>query len=295
MADQKSYEHQLIAIEKLKNYIIAHLNDDLNLEKLSKIAHYSPFHLQKIFKQLVGESPKQYIGKLRTEVAIKHLILKPDTPIQAIAKMCSFSSASVFARYIKKATNHSPEQLRLLPFNKQIKILQSINPDSKIRKNAPLLEHKSDALTINTCFVKQTQGIFTTSVMHSEAAIKQAFIELKNNVTDTGLLNDKCTFYGLVSPHQGSEYTCFLALENITNRRLKHNTTSITEGIYATYKVTGGFHDSMKALHYFYENWLPKSAYKLSGISGFESFEQDPTKLNYNKLNRRVFIPLSTK
>ncbi len=54
-------------IRKVLAYIQEHLAEDLSLEKLSGIAFFSPFHFQKIFSHYIGESPKQYIMRLRLE------------------------------------------------------------------------------------------------------------------------------------------------------------------------------------------------------------------------------------
>lgn len=48
-------------IQDLCRYIETHLDESPSLEELSKRAHLSPFHLQRVFKKAVGVSPKQYV------------------------------------------------------------------------------------------------------------------------------------------------------------------------------------------------------------------------------------------
>lgn len=292
MAEKRTSDQQIFAVEKLKNYISNNINADLTLDKLSQVVHYSPFHLQKVFKELVGKTPKQYINSLRAEFAIKHIILKPKTPLQEIAKLCSYSSASVFSRFIKKAIQLSPEQLRLLPFQEQVLVLHRLTPENKPLKTSQQLLAKSNDLIINTCFIKETQGIILNGQMQNDVVLKQTFTQLKTTSIESNLHCTKSTFYGLISPDHRGEYTCFLALHNSDFSNTKLNKASIKGGLYATYNVTGGFHDSMKALHFFHSNWLPTSGYKLSGISGFESFGQDPTLIDYTKLKRKIYIPI---
>ncbi len=55
------------------NFIFKNLKEELSLEKLASTANYSAFHFQKIFKQVIGESPKQYIIRLRLENAAHSL------------------------------------------------------------------------------------------------------------------------------------------------------------------------------------------------------------------------------
>jgi AraC family transcriptional regulator len=53
------------AVNTVSNFILNNLNAKLSLEELAKVANYSPFHFQKIFKQVTGESPKQFITRSR--------------------------------------------------------------------------------------------------------------------------------------------------------------------------------------------------------------------------------------
>ena len=48
------------------------LNERLSLNDLSMIAHFSPFHFQRLFKHYIGESPKQYTKRLRFESILLH-------------------------------------------------------------------------------------------------------------------------------------------------------------------------------------------------------------------------------
>lgn len=60
-------------INKILHYIQQHFNEPLNLNSLAAQANYSPFHFHRLFKQQVGEAPKQYILRLRLERAAKDL------------------------------------------------------------------------------------------------------------------------------------------------------------------------------------------------------------------------------
>jgi transcriptional regulator GlxA family with amidase domain len=46
-------------------HIQAHLDEDLSLEVLSAKASLSPAHFQRTFQALVGETPKNYVARLR--------------------------------------------------------------------------------------------------------------------------------------------------------------------------------------------------------------------------------------
>src|SRR3972149_1241739 len=103
---EKEYKSRIDAVI---DYILKNLNNDISLQALSNVANYSPYHLQKIFKQVIGKTPKQYIIKLKIETSLHLIIIHPHKSIIEIATECGFSSPSVFSRAFKNYFGVSPE------------------------------------------------------------------------------------------------------------------------------------------------------------------------------------------
>lgn len=53
------------AVRRMQAYIQAHLNDPITLSQLAGVAGYSPWHSDRLFKQLTGKAPFDYIRSLR--------------------------------------------------------------------------------------------------------------------------------------------------------------------------------------------------------------------------------------
>ncbi len=70
-AYQKEYIHR---INKVIDYIEAHIDGDLSLEILADVASFSPFHFHRIFSAFVGETLNDFIKRLRIEKAASLLI-----------------------------------------------------------------------------------------------------------------------------------------------------------------------------------------------------------------------------
>ena len=51
-----SRAHHLRRVNAVIDYIEAHLDEDLSLENLAAVAHFSPFHFHRIFTGYVGET-----------------------------------------------------------------------------------------------------------------------------------------------------------------------------------------------------------------------------------------------
>src|SRR5882762_5047940 len=101
-------------INEVINFILKNLTDDLPLEKLAKVANYSPFHFQKLFKEVVGESPKQYIIRMRLETAAHFLIMHRYKSVTEVSLDCGFSSPATFARAFKNYFDITAEELRTI-------------------------------------------------------------------------------------------------------------------------------------------------------------------------------------
>ncbi|MCP4607140.1 MAG: helix-turn-helix domain-containing protein, partial [Planctomycetes bacterium] len=83
-------------------FINENLSGNLNLEHIAQAAHFSPFHFHRIFAALVGETPHEFMNRIRLERAANMLIKMPSFSITEIALACGFSSSATFARAFKK-------------------------------------------------------------------------------------------------------------------------------------------------------------------------------------------------
>ena len=52
---QQSRKEYFQRINRVVDYIDAHLDEEHSLENLSQVAHFSPFHFHRIFRVLTGK------------------------------------------------------------------------------------------------------------------------------------------------------------------------------------------------------------------------------------------------
>jgi AraC family transcriptional regulator len=87
------------------------LGDDVSLGRLARRAGWSPFHLQRAFQSLVGETPKQYTQRLRLERAAATLLVGTDT-VTDVARSTGFRSHEVFSRAFRRRFGCAPALYR---------------------------------------------------------------------------------------------------------------------------------------------------------------------------------------
>lgn len=92
-------------------HIESHLEADLSLEALSKVASMSPFHFQRRFQMVLKESPKRYVQRLRMEKAAFWLRYFEDS-ISEIAIRVGFANHETFVRAFRRFFGLTPSEFR---------------------------------------------------------------------------------------------------------------------------------------------------------------------------------------
>lgn len=92
-------------------HIQANLDQDLSLAALSAKAGLSPFHLQRLFRTVIGETPKQYTDRLRLERAAFRMCIHECT-LMEIALDCGFQNHETFSRAFRRRFGRTPRGYR---------------------------------------------------------------------------------------------------------------------------------------------------------------------------------------
>jgi len=100
-------------INKVFDYIENHIDHPFTLAELASVASFSKFHFSRIFQALVGETPFQFILRVRLEKAASLIRMSPQNTLSDIAFQCGFSDISIFSRNFKSHFGVSPSQYRM--------------------------------------------------------------------------------------------------------------------------------------------------------------------------------------
>lgn len=98
-------------VNKVKSYVISHLDGDTSLYALSVHVHLSPEYLLRVFKKKEGITILQYINDLRLAEA-KRLLKETDMQTKEIAGQLGFTSAGYFGRFFKSRLGITPNAYR---------------------------------------------------------------------------------------------------------------------------------------------------------------------------------------
>ena len=98
-------------LERVMEFIDAHISEDLTIDTLANEVYLSPFHFARAFKAATGSAPHRYITDRRIERA-KALINEGRLPLADIAYICGFSSQAHLTRWFKRIVGATPGAYR---------------------------------------------------------------------------------------------------------------------------------------------------------------------------------------
>lgn len=139
------------AVQRMQDYIAEHIGEPLTLHKLAQAARYSPWHASRMFKDLTGKTPFEYIRYLRLSKAALRL-RDGSERIVDVAFDFVFDSHEGFTRAFSKQfgvtpsyySKHSPPVKLFMPFRVRDYYL-------RLLKGVDTVSSKSNA---NTVFVQ---------------------------------------------------------------------------------------------------------------------------------------------
>src|SRR5450631_371729 len=153
-------------MQRVLDYIDRHLDGDLDLETVSRVAAFSKFHFHRQFTATFGLSVHRYVQLARMKRASHRLAYRDDESVTDIAMDAGYDAPDAFARAFRQRFGQSPSSFRKSPDweswlaafgpldNARSKLMQKTftTDDVTIRDVPPtpvaIMQHRGDPATI---------------------------------------------------------------------------------------------------------------------------------------------------
>ena len=109
--EESSHDRNYKKLRAVLSYVEKHYTEKIQISELSEIIHVCDDRLIRLFKEVTGETPIEYIMNLRIEAAIK-LLSTTELSIADIADQTGFGSATYMTRVFKQKLNTTPGKYR---------------------------------------------------------------------------------------------------------------------------------------------------------------------------------------
>jgi len=122
---QESYNFETYsksyAVKRIIKYLNENYENKISLEQIAQNMYLSPVYISKIFKEETGESPINYLIKIRLEKAKEILLEENSGSIKSIANQVGYDDVYHFSKLFKKYYGLSPLYYRKRAMNNRSK------------------------------------------------------------------------------------------------------------------------------------------------------------------------------
>ncbi len=92
-------------------YIYDHFMEPVKVTDLARVCHFSESYFRKVFVEMKGISPLDYLHSIRIRHACRMLLNSTDT-VRVIGEKCGYTSTTTFERNFRQRTGMLPSQWR---------------------------------------------------------------------------------------------------------------------------------------------------------------------------------------
>ncbi|MFC5525330.1 GyrI-like domain-containing protein [Rhodanobacter ginsengisoli] len=249
-------------MQRVLDYIDQHLDDDLDLGAVSRVAAFSKFHFHRQFVATFGLSVHRYVQLARMKRASRRLAWNDAESVTEIAMDAGYDAPDAFARAFRQRFGQSPSSFRKSPDwapwiaafgpldNARNKFMQIIftHDDVTIRDVPPMpvamIEHRGDRATLGTTIERF-----------------KAWCKAEGLSPETGR-SSLMVFRSERCPANPADYSMDLCVG--TDRPIEMNDEGMKAGLIpggrcAVLRYPGNTNNLEPAALYLYRDWLPDS------------------------------------
>ena len=279
MHHQENYNDRL---NRVLDFVYAHLEDDLSFDRLADVACLSPYHWSRIYSAMRGETIVATIRRLRLQRAADRLA-NSDLDIGTVAARAGYSSTDTFGRAFKDAFAMSPAAYREQGSHAAFKAAHAASDASTF------------PVTVEHLPERRCAGIdHTGSYMEIDHAMGRLFTELDARHA----LPAQPAMIGVFfdDPDLGPEAelrsrACLPVADSVTIDAPLVETV-LRGGPYAKLSYKGPYADMRGAYRWFLGVWLPASGYEPDDAPIFEAYLNDPREVPQSELRTDIHLPL---
>jgi AraC family transcriptional regulator len=279
-------------IGRAQRYIRLHLDEALTLTGLAREAGSSSYHFERLFLAYTGETPFDFLRRIRLATALRMLQEDPEGAITEIALSVGYETPSAFNKVFKKLLEMSPSNFRNLGKEKQYDVIYRLSRP-RIQKEITM------NLTPNFEFVTrptthyvflERRGPFSEI---APGAWNDMFPLIGGQIDQSGIV-EHLGLSGMDKTKMGEDamlYQAGVAVGNAPAKPLKGlQCKTIKGGKYARFLLTGPYAHIWVAFRQIFRT-LAESKVELREEFCIENYLNDPKETPEDQLLTELLIP----
>ncbi len=297
MIEKKDLNSEYIfRINRTIDYIESNIENPMTLEELATVANFSKFHFSRLFQSIVGETPFQFILRVRLEKAATFILNNNNESISEIAYKCGFSDISIFSRNFKNYFHVSASQYRANKSNNSNLSQQDSNRHQCDEKSTPYFCPELQTIKWRTNMklnkgveVKELPKMTVAYIRHigpyqgNDKLFESIWNKLFSWAGPRGLIGGK-DFKSLVVYHNDPNVTIddklrmsvCITVPPETKVEGEVGKMNIEAAKYVIARFELSAQDFQEAWNWVYGQWLPTSGYQPDDKPCFEMYPEEP-------------------
>ena len=121
-------------IGRAQRYIRLHLTEPLSLPRIAREAGASSFHFARLFQAYVGETPFEFIRRIRLATALRLLQEDRDVSVTEVALSIGYETAAAFNKTVRKTLDLTPSAFRNLGKDGQNTLIYALSQPRTLKE-----------------------------------------------------------------------------------------------------------------------------------------------------------------
>jgi AraC family transcriptional regulator len=286
-------------INRAIDHVVTHLHEPLRLRHLSRTALLSPFHFHRVFQALVGETPSDFVKRLRLEKALG-IMARPRAPsLTSIALACGFATSSDFSRCFKQRFDVPPSTFDIIAWRQARgdeleATVEQAAQRSRPKRLPPRLNPDKFKVRIRELPARSVAYIRVSRPYEGKAVVEAAE-RLVAWAEHQGLADGQWLGYQWDNPEitalEDCRYYVAVEADRFTPKgdvgRFRFPPMLVTE-----VDMRGGIDLELRALQWLYGAWLPRSGFVPDDHPCFEAWIGRPFSHGTEYFEIRVQLPV---
>jgi AraC family transcriptional regulator len=255
--------HYHVRMQRVLDYIDRHLDKELDLETVSKVAAFSKFHFHRQFKACFGLSLHRYVQLARMRQASKRLAGEQGQSVTEIALDAGYETPDAFARAFRQRFSQSPSDFRKSP--DWVPWLQAFGPLNAARSRIMQTKFTADQVTLREVAPTRVAIFEHRGDPETIDATIQRFIAWRKAAGLSPRTNPTFNiWHSERRPADPADYSMDLCVGLAADQPIDTGDGTVKAGEIpggrcAVLRVTGDTHNLEPAALYLYREWLPAS------------------------------------
>jgi len=290
VATEQDYHERMV---RTLVYIQGHLDEELELEQLASVAAFSPFHFHRIFRGMVGESPKEHVRRLRLERAARRL-KQQDVAVTEIALQAGFEAHESFTRAFGSMFGVSPSDYRAA-HQAESETAGGTHLDDVSGYHPPAYDD------LQPSEIKEIAPLKVVYLRHTGpySQVGATWGRLMTWAGMRGLLGPQMRMLGIVyddpdvTPSDKVRYDAAVVVSQPVQPEGEFGVREVPGGTYAVFLHRGPYQELGKTYQKIFGGWLPKSGREVRDADAFEEYLNSPMSARPEDLLTKIYVPVS--